>query len=53
MPVFKQRPYENKNRLLCTQVKQVATKRPEKIEVIFTPGIPGVIFCTNFFTVVI
>lgn len=44
MPVFNKRPYENKNRLLCTQLKQVATKRPEKIEVIFTPGIPGVIF---------
>lgn len=38
------------NRLLCTQVKQVKTKRPEKIEVIFTPGTPGVIFCIHFST---
>lgn len=50
MPVFKQRPYESKNRLLCTQLKQVTTKRPKKIEVIFTPGTPGVIFLQILFT---
>ena len=41
---------KTKNRLLSTPRKTGSDQKTKKIEVIFTPGTPGVIFYANFYS---